>query len=69
MIAPAIFHWIVLPGVAVAVTQGKRAQAFANVTQMCENTHPSIVKKTKTLMKASEPWCSDFGRSMYSAVI
>ena len=42
MIAPAIFHWIVLPGVADAATQGKRVQAFANVTQMCENTHPSI---------------------------
>ena len=27
------------------------------------------LKKTKTLMKVSEHWCPEFGRSIYSAVI
>ena len=38
MIAPVIFEGIVLPSVAVAANQGKRAQTFANVMQKCTKT-------------------------------
>ena len=38
MIAPAIFQGVVLPSVAVAANQGKRAQTFVNVTQKCAKT-------------------------------
>ena len=67
------FLGIVLPSVAVAANQDKRVQTFANVTQKCPKTLIRWwtwgLKKTKTLMKVSEHWCPEFGRSIYSAVI
>ena len=72
MIAPAIFQGIVLPSVAVAANQGKRAQTFAKETPKCAKTLICWwrwrVKKTKTLMKASKHWRQNFGPSMYTVV-
>ena len=38
IIAATIFQGIVLPSIAVAANQSKRAQTFANVTRKCAKT-------------------------------